>query len=517
MLKLKMDDRIIQSSLSIGGKRLLLNRLCCGKQERRKGCFSNPGARKTPFAGDHRSLFSLTCVFASDRNRSYHLGVIKKEGESGMNRKRIANRLAVLALSLSVLFSMESICPALTRRDDVTNAQLKAFANEHRYGGFVSAYWLGSGTLISPNWVITAKHLLNSGQANIYFLGASRSSPSNQHHYHPSLDVALMKLNNPITNIEPVSLYDLSFGSEAGQDAVMMGAGYPGSGSAGEKCCAGTRRAGQSRIINASSSFAHTRFRRPGSGALPLEVGGALGDSGGGLVLNVSGEDALAGVQSYTTVNSPQSGYGVQTGYVRTAPLNAWITSIATDAVLVGTTPPPPAVPTCNFNDDLLCDAADLDKMYADTGYDLVSGVSAAGLEQFDLNSDDVVDNLDIDKWLTMAALENDYATSHRRGDTNGIGNIYPETRFVDLFDYSVLSGKFDPLGLHGPHLWKDANFDGDGDIDLADYNSLTGNFNFAGYEPASTTVPEPSSLAICCLALVGAVSVFRSSIARNG
>ena len=433
------------------------------------------------------------------------------------NKKRVKKTSVVLTCSLLALLSMESLSPALTRRDDVTNAQLKAFANEHRYGGFVSAFWLGSGTLISPNWVITAKHLLNGGQANIYFWGASRSSPGNQHHYHPSLDVALMKLNSPITNIEPVNLYDLGFGSEAGQDAVMMGAGYPGSGSAGEKCCAGTRRAGQSRVISANSSFAHTRFRRPGSGALPLEVGGALGDSGGGLLLDVSGENALAGVQSYTTVNSPQSGYGVQTGYVRTAPLNAWITSIATDAVLVGTPPPPPPPPTCNLNDDSICDVADLDKMYADTGYDLVGGVSATGLEQFDLNSDDVVDNLDIDKWLTMAAIENGYSLAYQRGDTNGVSKVYPDTRFIDLFDYSVLSGKFDPLGLHGPHLWRDANFDGDGDIDLADYNSLTANFSFAGYQSASHAVPEPSSLALCCLALAGALSAFRSSIVRNG
>ena len=433
------------------------------------------------------------------------------------NKKRVKKKSVVLMCSLLVLLSMESVSPALTRRDDVTNAQLKAFANEHRYGGFVSANWLGSGTLISPNWVITAKHLLNGGQANIYFLGASRSSPGNEHHLHPSLDVALMKLNSPITNIDPVSLYDLSFGSEAGQDAVMMGAGYPGSGSAGEKCCAGTRRAGQSRVINANSSFSHTRFRRPGSGALPLEVGGALGDSGGGLVLDVAGEDALAGVQSYTTVNSPQSGYGVQTGYVRTAPLNAWITSIATDAVLVGTTPPPPPLPSCDFNDDLICDVADLDKMYADTGYDLVRGVSATGVGKFDLNVDDVIDNSDIDQWLTMAALENGYALAYRRGDTNGVGNVYPDTRSVDLFDYSVLSGKFDPLGLHGPHLWRDANFDGDGDVDLDDYNLLIANFSFAGYEPSPQAVPELSSLALGWLALVGVLSAFRSPIVKNG
>jgi hypothetical protein len=138
-------------------------------------------------------------------------------------------------------------------------------------------------------------------------------------------------------------------------------------------------------------------------------------------------------------------------------------------------------------------------------------------VEKFDLNVDDVIDNSDIDQWLTMAALEDGYALAYRRGDTNGVGNVYPDTRSVNLFDYSVLSGKFDPLGLHGPHLWRDANFDGDGDVDLDDYNLLTANFSFAGYEPSPQAVPELSSLALGWLALVGVLSAFRSPIVKNG
>ena len=436
-----------------------------------------------------------------------------------MNRRKNGKSLVVLALSLLILGSMKNPSWALTRRNGVTNAQLKTFANnEHPYGGFVSAYWLGSGTLISPNWVLTAKHLLNGGSATVSFYGATRSSSGNQHHFHPSLDVALMKLDTPITNVDPVSLYDLSFGSEAGQDAVMMGAGYPGSGTNGEQCCAGTRRAGQSRIISSGGSIASTQFRSPGSGALPLEVGGALGDSGGGLVLNVDGENALAGVQSYTTVNYPQSSYGVVTSYVRTAPLNDWITGIATDAVLVGTPPPPPPPPpppSCHFNEDSVCNAADLNKMYADTGYDLVNGVAATGLEQFDLNTDDVVNNLDIDEWLTMAATENGYTIPYRRGDANGVNSVHPGNRTVDLIDFSVLSNQFDPSGLNGPNLWTDGNFDGDDDVDLADYMLLAANFSFVPYGSGPQAVPEPSSLVLCWLTLIGLVGTFRSSIAR--
>ena len=46
------------------------------------------------------------------------------------------------------------------------------------------------------------------------------------------------------------------------------------------------------------------------------------------------------------------------------------------------------------------------------------------------------------------------------------------------------------------------SNVDGDADIDLSDYNWLAANFNPGGY--GTTAVPEPVSLAICMMGLIG-------------
>jgi len=82
-----------------------------------------------------------------------------------------------------------------------------------------------------------------------------------------------------------------------------------------------------------------TWFRTPGNGAADLEGGSTQGDSGGWLLLDVSGEYAVAGVLS-------QMWYGGSGGdvigkyntggvFVRSAPLNDWLLQYATDAVVV--------------------------------------------------------------------------------------------------------------------------------------------------------------------------------------
>ncbi len=79
-------------------------------------------------------------------------------------------------------------------------------------------------------------------------------------------------------------------------------------------------------------------------------------------------------------------------------------------------------------------------------------------------------------------------------GDTNG-------DRDVDLSDYNTLTTNFDPVGSAGPHSWLAGNFDADADIDLSDYNWLTANFNPAGY--GTSAVPEPISLVLVAAGLL--------------
>ena len=79
-------------------------------------------------------------------------------------------------------------------------------------------------------------------------------------------------------------------------------------------------------------------------------------------------------------------------------------------------------------------------------------------------------------------------------GDTDGDMD-------VDLSDYNSLTTNFDPIGTYAPYLWQDGNFDGDDDVDLADYNVLASNFSPAGYGDAA--VPEPSTAVIALLGMM--------------
>jgi hypothetical protein len=174
-----------------------------------------------------------------------------------------------------------------------------------------------------------------------------------------------------------------------------------------------------------------------------------------------------------------------------------------------------PQEKTCHLNSDSVCNLADINKMYTETGYDLVNGVSAIELEEFDLNSDDVIDNQDIDLWLELAAIENGYLSPYLRGDTYGLNSQFPATRDIGLMDYNVLISLFNPSGTNGPYLWQDGNFDGDGDIDLGDYNFLASNFRPTGYGP-NQAVPEPTSIALGMLGLATLALATRRKRSRS-
>ena len=93
-------------------------------------------------------------------------------------------------------------------------------------------------------------------------------------------------------------------------------------------------------------------------------------------------------------------------------------------------------------------------------------------------------------------------------GDTDG-------DRDVDITDFNTLSGNFDPNGDNAPHEWTDADFDGDDDIDITDFNGLSANFAPGGYGAQGGQVPEPATILLLGLGLISVSWLFQRTRSR--
>jgi hypothetical protein len=135
-------------------------------------------------------------------------------------------------------------------------------------------------------------------------------------------------------------------------------------------------------------------------------------------------------------------------------------------------------------------DAEDIDLLY-----DQIPGTGPVD-PRFDLVPDGTIDQQDVD-WLVHDILGREY------GDTNLDGRI-------DLSDYNMMVGNFDPLGANPDLGWSEGDFDGDGNVDLSDYVTLASNFNPVGYELAGVAGKrasggqEPESAAEVCGGISG-------------
>ncbi|MGI9428317.1 MAG: hypothetical protein ACR2NM_06645 [Bythopirellula sp.] len=85
----------------------------------------------------------------------------------------------------------------------------------------------------------------------------------------------------------------------------------------------------------------------------------------------------------------------------------------------------------------------------------------------------------------------------------------------VDITDFNTLSGNFDPNGEAGPHDWTDADFDLDGDVDITDFNGLSQNFAPNGYAGNGGQVPEPAGIVTLVIGFLTLIGIIRRRPAR--
>ncbi len=137
-----------------------------------------------------------------------------------------------------------------------------------------------------------------------------------------------------------------------------------------------------------------------------------------------------------------------------------------------------PFVFACDFDANGACGVNDVNTLLAE-------GPIAGGIAvdpsnaRYDLNGDDVLDNADLDIWLTEAALVDGFASPYQRGDANLDG-------VVDGADF-ILWNQFK---FTSSLAWNQGDFNGDGVVDGVDFIAWNQN-KFTSI--AQVAVPEPS------------------------
>ena len=265
-------------------------------------------------------------------------------------------------------------------RHDVSAEQYAQLANQYSSVGTVWSGNLesgvgefGSGTLIAPNWVLTAAHVVEGDTTR--FVLRNQTYDANEVVLHPEWDgrvfngndMALVRLNRPVSGIKPA---DYSTQLEPiGQVATFAGYGQSGDGLSGRVGETGNLNAGQNTLDAVGSDFwllldeslmmadfdyayplditqsgnnalgqtqiptalsGSTHINRMGSpDPLPLEALPGGGDSGGGVFVEQDGKQVLIGTVSMTLSwdGSNNSGYTDMVGVVSLAAGDGWIQS----------------------------------------------------------------------------------------------------------------------------------------------------------------------------------------------
>jgi hypothetical protein len=246
---------------------------------------------------------------------------------------------------------------AVVIRNDVSDSTYQNSAKQYPSVGSIlidgGGQRLCSGTLIDPQWVLSASHCfkpsastpdvtsgsftINNTKYNAESIKINPDFVASKYNNFSGYDLSLMKLSSPVTNVKPAEFY--TDPQLIGQNIAFVGYGNTGNGLTGQQEGSyGTKRAGENTIDRLGSSYKNTwsdrvlvtDFDSPDGSAnvlgsanpLPLEYGVGVSDSGGGAFIG----GKLVGVHSGSIVGDNRK-YGNVMGITQVKPNLNWIQS----------------------------------------------------------------------------------------------------------------------------------------------------------------------------------------------